>query len=332
MGSRASVLRTTMKAAVVHAFGSPPVWEEFPEPTPNADEVLVRVTAAAVNPLVLSRASGAHYSAGHDLPFVPGVDGVGRTSDGRRVYFRAPRPPYGALAEHVPVQAARTLPVPDGVPDVTAAVAAIPGVSGWIPLTRLAPLRPGEAVLVNGATGSAGRMAVQVARHLGAPAVIATGRDPTAFPSLTAIGATATVALAGPTEQWTDQVKRLVREHHVGVVLDYLWGPSAEGILAALGGPDAPRGSSRIRYVTVGAITGEAISLRSALLRSSGIELVGSGIGSTPDQEIVAGTREFLDALGTGHFQVDYEPQPFASVQKNWGRTGGGRRLVFVPS
>ncbi len=316
-----------MKAAVIRQFGSPPSWQEFPTPSPEPGELIVSVSAAAVNPLVLTRAAGAHYSAGSDLPFVAGVDGVGRTPDGRRVYFRAPRPPYGALAEQAPVPAGHFLPVPDGVPDVMAAAAAIPGVSCWIPLTRLAPIRPGESVLVNGATGSAGQMAVQVARHLGARSVSATGRDPE---KLASVGADRVLDLSGSRDKIRDSVRQLARDTTIGVVLDYLWGPSAEAILAGLGGPQAPRGSSRVRYVSIGSLGGAEVSLPSALLRSSGVEILGSGIGSTSDDDIVAGTREFLDALARVRFRVDTEPQPMSSVEQNWGRTGGGRRLVFT--
>ncbi len=319
-----------MRAAVVRAFGAPPSWSDFPEPAPEPGERVVAVSAAAVNPLVLTRASGAHYSAGTQLPFVAGVDGVGRSAEGDRVYFRVGRPPYGSLAERVPVPASRTLPVPAGVSDVTAAASAIPGVSSWIPLTRLAPVRTGEAVLINGATGSAGRMAVQIARHLGVDSVIATGRDPAKLHELNSLGASEVVPLGEPWDAFRSRVRELVQEVRVGVVIDYLWGPSAEAILAALGGPAAPRGSARVRYVSVGAITAEAVALPSAVLRSSGVEILGSGIGASPDAEIVEGTREFFAALEQRKFRVDAEEQPMPSVERNWGRTGGERRLVFT--
>lgn len=319
-----------MKAAVVHAFGAPPTWEEFPAPVPQPDELLVSVTAAAVNPLVLTRASGAHYSAGTTLPFVAGVDGVGTTPDGQRVYFTLPRPPYGSLAEQAPVPAKRLVPVPDALPDVTAAAAAIPGMSSWIPLTRLAPVRPGESVLVNGATGAAGRTAVQVARHFGARSVIATGRDPSQLAALASLGADVVLPLGDPWEAFRQRVRGLAGRSQLGVVLDYLWGPSAEAILTALGGPGAPRGSARVRYVSVGSLAGEALSLRSALLRSSGLEIVGTGIGAVRDDETLSGVREFLEAFVPAHFRVETESQPLASVAQHWGRTGGSRRLVFT--
>lgn len=321
-----------MRAAVVRAFGTAPSWEEFPAPAVGPEEVVVSVTAAAVNPLVLTRASGAHYTAGTDLPFVAGVDGVGTTPEGRRVYFRLPRRPYGSFAEQVPILARRLVVLPDALPDVVAAAAGTPGLSCWIPLTRFAPVRPGESVLVNGATGSAGRLAVQVARHFGARAVVATGRDPAKLASLTALGADVVLPLGGPGEVLRDRIRELARQLEIGVVLDYLWGPSAETILAAFAGPDSPRASSRVRYVSVGAMAGETIALRSALLRSSGLEIVGTGIGAATDEEELAGAREFFAAFVTNRFRVDAETQPLATVTQNWGRTGGERRLVFTLS
>ena len=166
------------------------------------------------------------------------------------------------MAEKVPIPANRLLPLPEGLDDATAAAAANPGISCWLPLTLLAPLRAGESVLVNGGTGISGRMAIQVAKHLGARRVIATGRDDAKLRSLAELGADVVLSLSQPTEDLRDAVREEARGSEIGVVLDYLWGSSAETILSALGGPDAPRGSSRIRYVQVGAVTGPTILSR----------------------------------------------------------------------
>src|ERR1700712_1801164 len=109
-----------MRAAVVREAGQPPVYGEFPAPVPQVDEILITVTAAALSQLDRSRASGMHYSSAGAFPFVAGVDGVGRTDDGRRVYFVLPQAPHGAMAERTVAPAAHILPVPDGLDDVTA--------------------------------------------------------------------------------------------------------------------------------------------------------------------------------------------------------------------
>jgi len=320
-----------MRAAVIREFGRPPDYTDFADPTPQSGETIVTVTASAINVLTLSRAAGAHYTADSTLPVIPGVDGVGTTPDGTRVYFQQPRPPYGGLAERAPALSGRLVPVPDGLDDVSAAAAAIPGMSCWLPLSLHARVRPGESVLVNGATGASGQMAIQVAKHFGARQVIATGRDESQLGSLSEIGADSVISLAQPTEDLRRAIRNEAARSSIGVVLDYLWGPSAENIIGALGGPRAPRGAERIRYVSIGSIGGESIPMPSALLRSSGLEILGSGFGSvTPDQALTA-IREFFGAYAGAHFRISTEPHPLSEVARLWGRTGGGRRLVFTP-
>ena len=213
-----------MKAAIVQGPGRTPEYADFPAPAPAEGERLVRVTAAALTQLARGRASGAHYSASGAYPFVAGVDGVGRLEDGARVYFLLPRAPYGAFADEAVVSALQCLPVPDDLDDVTAAAIANPGMSSWAALTDRAKLAPGETVLVNGATGTSGRLAVQIARHLGAKRVIATGRNREALASL---GADATIAL-GADDAALEASFRDAFAGTVDVVLDYLWGRSAE--------------------------------------------------------------------------------------------------------
>ena len=319
-----------MKAAVVHEFGRPPSYGDFEDPTPRPGEALVSVTAAAVSQLARSRAAGSHYSAGGALPFVPGVDGVGRTAEGRRVFFGFPRRPFGSLATQAPVSTAHITDLPPDLDDTTAAGAANPGMSCWIPLTQLAPLRGGESVLVNGATGIAGRMAVQVAKHLGASKVIATGRDEAKLRGLRELGADAVISLRQPMEVFREAVRREAREARIGVVLDYLWGPSAEAIVQAFGGPDAPRGASRVRYVEVGTVSGPTITLEGATLRSAGIELLGSGLGSSTDEALITGIGEFLRACAKARFRVDLDVHPLSDVERVWDSAPPEKRLVFT--
>ncbi|MGA7476124.1 MAG: zinc-binding alcohol dehydrogenase family protein [Thermoplasmata archaeon] len=318
-----------MKAAIVREFGNPPYYGDFADPAPQPGETVVSVTATAVSTVVRGRASGAHYSAGTALPFVPGVDGVGRTPEGRRVYFAFPRPPFGSMAERVVISADRLVPLPEGLDDATAAAAANPGMSCWIPLTLLSPIHPGESVLVNGATGVSGRMAIQVAKHLGARKVIATGRDEAKLRTLPELGADVVLSLRQPAETFRDALRKEARDSDLGVVLDYLWGPSAETILAALGGPNAPRGASRIRYVQIGTLAGTTISLEGSKLRSSGVEILGSGLGSSTDRALVAGIGQFLTAFVTGRFRIAIDVHPLSDVERAWSAAPGEKRLVF---
>ena len=319
-----------MKAAVVREAGRPPVLAEFAEPKLESGEVMVTMAASAVNPLTLTRAAGAHYSANVPPPFVAGIDGVGRTEEGTRVYLaQPPRAPYGTLAERAAVPQTSLIRLPDSLPDALAAAVAIPALSCWNPLVHRAPIRSGESVLVHGATGAAGHMAVQVAKHLGARAVVATGRSRAKLEALRAIGVDRTIPLDQPSEAIRSAVREAVRELQVGVVLDYLWGPSAVDVLAAAGGPNGPRGSSVIRYVQIGAITGPTIPVDSAVLRSSGLEVLGSGIGSSTPQEVKESLVALFAATASARFRLETDVQPLSAIDGRWGSTGEERRLVF---
>jgi NADPH:quinone reductase-like Zn-dependent oxidoreductase len=156
-----------MKAAIVTAAGKTPVYGTFDDPVAKDGEEIISVRAATLSDLTKSRASGAHYSASGTLPAVAGTDGVGVTEDGRRVYFAMPEAPFGSLAELCPINFWRCVPIPDSVDDITAAAIANPGMSAWGALVERAHITAGETVLINGATGTAGRIAVQLAKYLG---------------------------------------------------------------------------------------------------------------------------------------------------------------------
>jgi NADPH:quinone reductase-like Zn-dependent oxidoreductase len=318
-----------MKAAVVREAGRAPEFSEFSEPQPEAGEAIVTMVAAAVNPLTIMRAAGAHYSANTPLPFVAGVDGVGRTEDGARVYLAQPRPPFGTFAERVPAPKARLIRVPDSLSDALAAAVAIPGLSCWNPLVHRAPIRPGESVLIHGATGAAGHMAIQIAKHLGARSVIATGRNRAKLDALRGIGADRTIPLDQPSEAIQTAVRDAVREFQVGVILDYLWGPTAAAVIAGAGGPNGPRGPGLVRYVQIGAITGPTIPIDSAVLRSSGLEILGSGLGSSTAEVLQESMTALFAATASAGFRLGTDVHPISEIGSRWGTTGEDRRLVF---
>lgn len=319
-----------MKAAVVRAFDRPPSYATFEDPRPAAEETLIRVRAAATSRFVRARAAGRHYSATAVPPFVAGVDGVGEASDGRRLYFQFPRYPFGAMAELAPVPRDQTVAVPEALDDAAAAAAAVSGMSCWVPLTRLAPVRPGEAVLVNGATGAAGRMAVQVAKRLGAARVVATGRDPGRLERLADLGADERIPIGESMDAFRAAVRREASRSPFGVVLDYLWGPTAEAILGALGGPDAPGGPARVRFVQIGAMTGERVGLDASLLRSSGLEVLGSGYGSSSAPELLRAIGEFFVEMARAPFAVEFDRYPLADVEQAWPAEREHRRQVYL--
>jgi NADPH:quinone reductase-like Zn-dependent oxidoreductase len=319
-------MATVMKAAIVQGAGKSPIYLDFAAPMPGPGERRIAVTAAALSPVVKSRASGAHYSSGQ-FPFVVGIDGVGRLDDGTRVYFVLPRAPYGSMAEQTVVTAAQCLPLPDGLDDATAAAIANPGMSSWAAFKERAKLKAGETVLVNGATGTAGRLAVQIAKHLGARKVIATGRNAATLRSLAALGANVTIPLVADEDALEDKFKEQFAAG-VDVVVDYLWGKSAERLLvaAAKAGPEGVP----IRFVQIGSVSGPDIALPSAVLRSSAIELMGSGINSIPLKRFVEAIGGVLEAAIPSGFQIATKTVPLSDVERTWSSDDNTRRTVFT--
>ena len=316
-----------MKAAVVTAAGKTPVYGDFKEPVAREGEVRVKVTAAALAPLSKSRAAGTHYSSTSVFPFIPGVDGVGRLDDGRRVYFAKPEAPFGSMAELTVVRREQCVPVPDDLDDVTAAAIANPGMSSMAALKERAKLVAGETVLINGGTGSAGRLSIQVAKYLGAKKVIVTGRDEESLRGLRELGADVIIPLAPP-EGFASAVGEQIRSGGVDVVLDYLWGPSAEQIIiaAAKNGKDG----ARVRYVEIGSLGGETIQLPGQALRATGLELMGSGVGSVAIERLVAGIEEVMRVATPRHFEVKTRAVRLADVERAWAEDTGTPRLVFL--
>jgi NADPH:quinone reductase-like Zn-dependent oxidoreductase len=315
-----------MKAAIVDRLGATPVYADFQAPVAGEGEALIAVSAAAISQLAKSRASGAHYSSGSQFPFVVGIDGVGRLADGERVYFVLPKTPYGAMAEIVAMPMAQCVALPDDLDDVTAAAIANPGMSSWAAYRERANLQPGETVLVNGATGTAGRLAVQIAKYLGAGKVIATGRNPESLKALRALGADVTISLLDDRDGLEAAFRREFAAG-VDVVADFIWGESAESLLvsAARAGKDG----LPIRYVQIGALGNADIRLPGAVLRSSAITLMGSGIGSVSLAGLFKAAKEVLHAARKGGFQIACRTAPLSDVERAWPLDDSKNRTVF---
>jgi len=318
-----------MHAAMVEDFSQPPRYRETSVPVAKEGEVLVKVRAAALSNLVRAQANGSHYSSPKKLPFTPGNDGVGVISeDNERVYFFSPRAPYGSMAEYCVVPKAQTIPVPANIDDVDAAALGNPGLATWGSLLGRAKLQAGEAVLINGATGVAGRQAIQVAKYLGASKIIATGRSDRALRELEVLGANETISLKQTEEDLLRSFRSALPD--VQVVLDFLWGPSAELILKAAAGHGASDGEPRIRFVQIGSMSAGTITLPAEILRSSGVELLGSGLGSLSSQQILQSLRAMFAAASAVQFAINVDPVPLSKVEKVWPRQEE-QRIVFVP-
>jgi NADPH2:quinone reductase len=317
-----------MKAAVLRALGNAPRYEDFPDPEAGPNEVIVKVKAASLKNIDKSMASGSHYDSHHKLPVVCGVDGVGVLDDGTRVFCGGARHPYGMMAERTVVARRRCLPVPDGVDDDIAAALPNPALSSWLPLVWRARLKQGETVLILGATGVAGKLAIQIAKHLGAARVVAAGRSKRVLETLPELGADATITLEQSDEDLIAAFQREARVKSFDVVLDYLWGHPTEVLLNAVTGHDVMAETSTLRLVEIGEMAGPTISLSAAALRSSGIEIYGSGGGSIPHTAIFETFPQFWVLAASGKLRIDIEQVSLAEIEKAWHRADlQGRRL-----
>ncbi|HWG20742.1 MAG TPA: zinc-binding alcohol dehydrogenase family protein [Terracidiphilus sp.] len=315
-----------MHAAVIHNLGQPPRYESFPEPQPQDGEALIHVRAAGLHPIVKALASGSHYAGGGELPMVPGVDGIGTLDDGSRVYFAFARKPWGTMSERTVVPRAKCLPVPDGLDDTLAAAIPNPGMSAWLSLKERASLTPGETVLISGATGVAGRLAVQVARHLGARRVIGAGRS---LDLLHAAGVDVAIDLAQPEDAIRDAFAAQA-EKGIDVIIDYLWGRPTELLLEALTRGFRESGGPSIRMVEVGDVAGKKISLPGSTLRSIDLKLLGSGFGSVPIERVLDAISTLFALAAKGDLTVDIAPTPLSEVESAWDRNAEGARIVFT--
>jgi NADPH:quinone reductase-like Zn-dependent oxidoreductase len=323
-----------MYAAVLHTLGKPPRYQQFPEPVPGSDEAIVEVRAAALKPVDKQMASGSHYASPAQLPVVCGIDGVGCLPDGSRVFFAGPRRPYGAMTERTVVHSARCWPVPDSVDNITAAALVNPGMSAWLSLSWRAKLTQGETVLILGATGTTGKLAVQISKLLGAGRVIAAGRNEQVLNSLRGLGADATIPITEPEKELASAFAREAGDSGFHVIIDYLWGRPTEALLAAITSVDfAPSHSGRTRLVQVGESAGPTISLAAAALRSSALEILGAGSGSLPSLDIIRDIyNKLLAHAAAGKLRVATQKVRLAEIEDAWERQSpSGVRLVIIP-
>jgi len=320
----------SMQAAVVRSFDHPPRYESYDTPEPQGpDETLVDVLAVGLHPRVRSGAAGRHYTSTGTLPMIPGVDGVGQLPDGRRVYFAADDDAWGTMADKAVVDLRRTVPLPEDADIVKIAAAMNPAMSSWVALRRRVPLQPGQTVLVLGATGNAGAMAIGVAKRLGAGRVIGAGRNPQRLAQLAAIGADEVVALDDDPAVTTDRLAKAAAE--VDIVIDYLWGEPTAIAITALLTARADR-SRALDWIEIGAMAGPAVELPSAALRSANLRLQGSGQGSVSPRGYLAELPSLIAEIDAGTIAVNARPVPLADVEATWtAAEAPGLRTVLIP-
>ncbi|AHG19330.1 alcohol dehydrogenase [Chania multitudinisentens RB-25] len=305
-----------MKAVIVNTLGQLPQLGIFTPPQAADGETIVEVMVAGIKQLDRAIVAGTHYSSPKNLPFVPGTDGVGLTPDGQRVYFASFRQPHGALAERS--VASWAVPVPDALDDATAAALINPALAAWLPLYWRANIQPGETVLIMGATGTSGKLAIAAARQAGAGRIIAAGRRQNVLDTL---GADATVDLGLAGEALKQAFTAAAGPQGYDVVVDYIWGPATEALLATFNHHDlsSHAGGQGIRLVNVGAMAGPNIALPAAVLRSTQLQILGSGTGNFPPipqlKKIVA---DILALAEEGTISVETQEHALAEIAEVW--------------
>jgi len=322
-----------MKAAVMYQAGELPQYADMPEPiVQNEDEVLVTVKAVAIKHFDKTRASGKHYSS--DAPAssgrVVGGDGMCILADGTRVYGMGVS---GMLAEKAIIYKNRMVKVPNELDDTVAAALPNAVIGAAMGLRIKADIQHGDVVLVNGATGFTGRVAVQIAKHYGAKKVIVTGRNQQSLNELRTLGADEIISLAQDDEQFKVQLTAIHAQTPVDVIIDYLWGHTAEMILACVKGDGSF--TNKIRYVSVGSMAGDLVQLSAANLRSVNLQLTGSGLGAWTKQEVGKFFTEILPEMfqlaAAGKLKTETIAVKLEDIAELWHLdVPGGKRLVVT--
>lgn len=323
-----------MKAAVVFQKGEAPKYtSDFVEPTvQNENELLISVKASAVKNLDKMQASGNHYSTQNDVftAKVVGGDGVGVLADGTRVYGIGIT---GMIAEKAIVQKDFIVQLPNNLDDATAAALPNAVMGSALALRFRAGLQKGETVLINGATGVTGKIAVQLAKHYGAKKVVVTGRNKDSLQELLLLGADEIISLEQDNEAFILQLQNLHKQNSIEIVIDYLWGKSAEMILLAL--KDNGGFSSHTRYITVGGMMSDSITLSSSILRSTDIQISGSGLGTWKPEEMKLLVNEILPEVfqlaADRKLRIETISVSLIDVENAWKMNiEGGKRLVIL--
>jgi NADPH:quinone reductase-like Zn-dependent oxidoreductase len=313
-------------AAVIHSFDRPPVYEPFETPDPAVDDqVEAEVLAVGLHPRVRSAAAGLHYTSTGELPMIPGVDGVARLPGGRIVYFVADDKLPGPMATNTVLDTRRSVPIPAGADLPRIAAGMNPAMSSWVALRRRVPIEAGQSVLILGATGNAGQMAVQIAKRLGAGRVVGAGRDRTRLAGLPDLGADAVVAL----DDGPDALAKAAAD--VDLVLDYLWGKPAGDTILTLLRARTDR-SREMNWIQIGSVAGPTIQLPSVALRSANFRLQGNGQGAVSTRAYLEELPALIEEIDSGAIVVTARVEPLAEVESVWSAPESpGVRTVLIP-
>jgi NADPH:quinone reductase-like Zn-dependent oxidoreductase len=321
-----------MKAAILNSADSAPVYGDFAEPEGGPGTEVVDLVAAGIHHVTRSVATGRHYSSGGAFPVIPGLNAVARTAAGELVFTASGQPPYGTFAERMPSPDAMRFPLPAAASPEAVAAGLNPGMGSWLPLqARLAETEKLGTVLVLGATGITGYLAVQNALLLGAERVIGAGRSLSGLERAAAAGAR-TVALSGDADADATALAGALDTGGPTLVLDFVWGPVAETAFRALASGKFGEDDSEIKYVQIGSLAGAEAAVPSALLRSRKVTISGSGAGSVSGADIKTQIPRYIQLIGNGSVDVPFRTFPLSEIGTAWTESAkSGPRVVVVP-
>jgi NADPH:quinone reductase-like Zn-dependent oxidoreductase len=322
-----------MKAVVAYPNGTIAENLHFPEPVAqHRDEMLVTVKAVAIKHFDKSRATGQHYSSdgAQEDGRIIGGDGVCLLPNGKRVYAIGET---GMMAEKAIIDRDRIVPIPAGVDDALAAALPNAVIGAAMGLKFKADIQRGDIVLINGATGFTGRVAVQIAKYLGAKKVIVTGRNPESLNDLLLLGADEIITVMQDDESFKKQLSAIHAQTPIDIIIDYLWGHSAELILSCIKGTGLF--NNKIRFVSVGSMTGDAIQLSAAILRSVDLQLTGSGLGAWTKSQVGQFFSDIMPEAfrlaAKGKLKADTVTIPMSNIASLWDvAVPNGQRLVVT--
>ena len=321
-----------MRAALLSELDGTPRLGERPAPAPSAGQSLLEVVAAPLNPIDIAVASGRHYAGQPSLPYIPGVEAVARVVDSRAQpggtlawvgLTGMGVTSDGALAERLVADDDALIPIPRDADPALAAALGVAGMAGWLPVAWRAPVRRGETVLVLGATGTVGQVALQAARILGAGRVVAAGRAADRLRATRDLGADATVSL--DEADLPAALRAACGPAGPSLVIDPVWGGPLQAALEV-----APPGA---RFVNLGQSAGATATIPSAAVRGKQLELLGFSDFAVPRDVWRRQYTALVDHAGAGRIHVPLERLSLAAVAAAWERqrSGPGVKLVLVP-
>ena len=230
----------------------------------------------------------------------------------------------GAVADRVAIRDSVAVELPEGVDPALAGALGIAGLAGWLPFAWRAPLEGGETVLVLGATGSVGIVAVQAAKLLGAARVVAAGRSAEGLERALAHGADAAVRL-GESDDLVTTFQDAFDGDGPSYVFDALWAAPAAAALQAA----APYA----RIVNLGQSAGAEATLTSAAVRGKNLTILGMTVYRVPPAELAEQYSRLVGHAVSGEISLDVERVPLDDVESAWQRHAEGHagKLVVVP-